>query len=302
MNSVPPLDPTYQPLRPARFEWLDVRGLRHRVVRWGPPSDDPIVMLHGFMDCALTYQFVIDQLPAEWSFAAPDWRGFGGTAASNDPYWFPDYFADLEVLLDQLVGERAARVVGHSMGGNVASLYAGIRPTRLRWLINLEGFGLPRLPAERAPHRYAEWLDAMREPVQQRDYASPDELARLLLRRNPRLTSSRARFVAAAWTRANAHDRFELATDPKHRWPNPTMYRRDEAEACWRNVTVPVQLLLGEHSEYRGKLGDDGSDERFRTLYRNLDLRTLPGVGHMLHHEDPAAVASAMRSFIERHG
>jgi pimeloyl-ACP methyl ester carboxylesterase len=259
------------------------------------------VLLHGFMDCALTYQFLVDHLAENWSFAAPDWRGFGGTESSDEPYWFPDYFADLEQLLEHLVPDGPARVVGHSMGGNVAALYAGIRRARFRWLINLEGFGLPRLPPERAVERYAQWLDALREPVAQRTYRSASELATVLLRRNARLTSDKAQFIAEAWTRPGSDGRLELATDPKHRWPNPTLYRRDEAEACWRNVTVPVQLLLGEHSEYRDGLGDDGTDERFRTLYRNLDLRTLPGVGHMMHHENPMAVATAMQSFIALH-
>jgi pimeloyl-ACP methyl ester carboxylesterase len=187
------------------------------------------------------------------------------------------------------------------MGGNVAALYAGIRPTRLRLLINLEGFGLPRSPAERVVGRYAEWLDALRQPQLQRTYRSVDELATVLARRNPRLTIDKARFIATAWTKHASDGRYELATDPKHRWPNPVLYRRDEAEECWRNVLAPVQMLLGEFSEYRGSLGEDGSDERFLSIYRNLDLRTLPGVGHMMHHENPAAVAVATRAFIEQH-
>lgn len=291
---------SYVPLRPARFEWSTARGLRHRIVRWGPPSDDPIVLLHGFMDSALTYQFLVDELPAEWSFAAPDWRGFGGSDAAPDAYWFPDYFADLEELLDALVPGRRARIVGHSMGGTVAALYAGIRPDRLAWLVNLEGFGLPRGQAERAPQRYAEWLDAVKVPIAPRRYASVDELTRVLTKKNPRLTPARAAFVAQAWTRAAPAGGFELATDPKHRWPNPVLYRREEAEACWRNVTIPVQLLLGALSEYRHGLGPDGTDEAFRAIYRRLDLVTLPGVGHMLHHENPAAVAAAMQSFVAR--
>ncbi|MCB1626025.1 MAG: alpha/beta fold hydrolase, partial [Pseudomonadales bacterium] len=102
----------------ARIEFRDIRGLRHRLVRWGPESPDPIVLLHGFMDCALTFQFLVDELPADWSLVAPDWRGFGGTDSTGVSYWFPDYLADLEELLDVLTPDVPARVIGHSMGGN----------------------------------------------------------------------------------------------------------------------------------------------------------------------------------------
>ena len=290
----------YQPLRPARIEQHEIRGLQHRVVRWGPPSDDPIVLLHGFMDNALTFQLLVDRLPIEWSFAAPDWRGFGATEWTGDSYWFPDYFADLEALLDLLVPVGPARVIGHSMGGNIASLYAGVRTERLRWLVNLEGFGLRRTTADHAPIRYAEWLDRLRSPLPERRYESPQQLAAVLVRRNPRLSAGVAQFIAAAWlTSASAGTGYVLATDPMHRLPNPILYRRDEAEACWQRMQCPMLLVLGAQSEYLPLMGDDGTAARFRAIYRSLTLVTLPDVGHMLHHEDPAAVAAAIERFIE---
>ena len=286
----------YQPLRPVRFEFIDIRGLRHRVALWGPESATPIVLLHGFMDCSLTFQFLVDQLPADWSFAAPDWRGFGGTESTGTSYWFPDYLADLEVLLDRLTSAAPACVIGHSMGGNIASLYAGIRPDRLRWLVNLEGFGLRSLTAAAAPARYGEWLDQLRSKRTERHFVSPQQLATVLARRNPRLTLARAQFIAEAWTRPVAGG-YELATDPMHRLLNPVIYRRDEAEACWQRMTCPMLLLLGEQSEYLPHLGADGTAARFRQIYQRLTLTTLPGVGHMLHHEDPAAVAATIVHF-----
>jgi pimeloyl-ACP methyl ester carboxylesterase len=281
----------------ARHEFLEIRGVRHRITRWGPPSDDPIVLLHGFLDNAATFQFLVDALPPEWSFAAPDWRGFGDTASTRQPYWFPDYFGDLEALLDALVPQQRARVIGHSMGGNIGLLYAGIRPQRLRWIVSLEGFGLPRSQPEQAPARYAQWLDQLREPRKPSVYPDLERLEKTLRARNPRLTAERAAFVARAWTRpvAGGH---ELAADPMHRLVNPTLYRRDETEACWRQVEIPVLMLLAACSEYLPGLGEDGSEARFRSMLRHLTLHTLPEVGHMMHHEDPAAVAALIRDFV----
>lgn len=286
----------YLPRRPARHESRTIRGLNHRITRWGPESDDPIVLLHGHMDSAETFQFLVDELPAEWSFVAPDWRGFGGTQWQADGYFFPDYLADLEAFLDALVPHARARVIAHSMGGNVALLYSGVRPERLAWLADLEGFGLPRVGPDHAPARYAKWLDQQREPLRASRYESPAQLAAALRRRNPRLTEERAAFVSQVWTRA-VDGGYELRADPRHRRVNPVLYRREEVEACWRRSRIPVLLLLGALSEYLPGLGADGGESMFHSLLAKLTLVTLPGVGHMMHHEDPAAVAREIAAF-----
>lgn len=185
----------------AREEYLTVRGLRHRLLRWGPPHPSPTVLLHGFMDASETWQFMIEHLPGDWSFVAFDWRGFGGTDRAPGGYWFPDYFADLEALLGQLVRRGRARVVAHSMGGNIATIYAGVRPERIEWLVNLEGIGLMPTRPEQAPGRYAEWLDAIaREPRGAR-WSSVERFAQQLHAKNPRWTAAQADFIARAWTR-----------------------------------------------------------------------------------------------------
>ncbi|MGQ0835647.1 MAG: alpha/beta fold hydrolase [Gammaproteobacteria bacterium] len=288
----------YRPRRAARHEMRAIRGLRHRLTWWGERTDDPVVLLHGWMDSGDTWQFLVDHLPDSCTCVAPDWRGFGGSEWPQDGYWFADYFADLEALLDELVPAKAARVIGHSMGGNVATIYAGIRPERLAWLVNLEGLGLPRVPADRAPARYAEWLDQLKVRQPTSRYRSVELLATALHVRNPRLDRAKAEFIARAWTRPTS-DGVELAADPRHRHVNPTLYRREEVEACWRAVRIPMLLLVGERSEYRGRLGADGTDEYFRSMFPRAEMLTVPGVGHMLHHEQPEVIARHIRRFAQ---
>lgn len=293
---------SYQAQVPERCETLVLRGVPHRVLRWGPPSDDPIVLLHGFLDCAESFQFLVDALPRDWSFVAPDWRGFGGSGWNDAPYWFPDYLGDLEAFLAALAAPHPLRVIGHSMGGNVCSLYAGIRPGRFRWLVSLEGFGLPRSSSDQAPQRYAEWLDELREPPRNSRYESVAQLATVLRRRNYRLPPAHAEFLAAAWSKPRADGGIELRADPWHRLVNPMLYRREEAEACWRRAELPMLLVFGTESEFHHRLGPDGSVEYYHSIFRQLEIASIAGAGHMMHHERPEAVAAAIVGWAARQG
>lgn len=290
----------YQPKRAAKFETLTLRGLPARVARWGD-GGDPVLLLHGFLDTCETYQFLVDEMPDDWSFVALDWRGFGDSAQNAAPYWFPDYLADLDALLDLLAPHEALRLVGHSMGGNVAALYAGVRPERVRAVVSLEGFGLAPTTAEQAPARYGRWLEELRSPPERNRYESLAQFSKLLLKRNSRLTPERAQFIARAWTRPQPDGGVELRADPWHRLVNPQLYRREEAEACWRAYGGPVQMILANKSDHLRHLGDSARPEAFERVYRQLELKMLVGVGHMMHHEDPAQVAAAIAPFLERH-
>jgi pimeloyl-ACP methyl ester carboxylesterase len=289
---------SYEPGRVPWQEDVQLRGVRHRLTWWGERMSNPIVLLHGFLDCGATWQFLVDRLPASWTLVAPDWRGFGDSEWVPGGYWFPDYFADLDALLDTLVPQSRARVIGHSMGANVAKMYGGIRPQRMQWLANLEGLGLARTRPEDAPKRYAHWLDEVKDPFKEGRYESIEQLASILRMRNPRLTADRAAFVARAWSRPEADSsEVRLRFDPRHRLVNPILYRREEAEACWARLEIPMLLVMGELSDHRARQTSYVTDEQLHGLFRKLRLVTVPGTGHMMHHEDPEAVARHIVEF-----
>ena len=289
---------SYEPRRVPWQEEIRIRGLRHRLTWWGERTSTPIVLLHGYLDCGATWQFLVDHLPSSWTMVAPDWRGFGDSEWAPGGYWFPDYFADLDALLDTLVPQSRAQVIGHSMGANVATMYGGIRPQRLQWLVNLEGLGLARTRPEEAPKRYAHWLDEVRDPFKEGRYDSIQQLTSILRMRNPRLTADASEFVAKAWSRIVADSaEVRLRFDPRHRLVNPILYRREEAEACWSRLEIPMLLVMGELSDHRARHASYLTDERLHALFRKLQLVTVPGTGHMMHHEDPEAVARHIVAF-----
>jgi pimeloyl-ACP methyl ester carboxylesterase len=293
---------TYEPRRVARREHRVLRGLRHQLHWWGDDVANPIVLLHGWGDSSETWQFLVDRLPESWTCVGLDWRGFGGTAWSQQGYWFPDYFADLEALLDELCPGTPVRVIAHSMGGNIATMYGGMRTGRIEWLVNLEGIGLRQLPADHAPDRYVEWLDQLRTPTRERRYATLDVLVDFLVARNPAMPREHAEFLAHAWSAPDADARggLKLVFDPRHRNVNPTLFQRPEAEALWKRFTAPMLLVLGEGSEIRGRVSPEHmTNEYFRSMFRDLRIQWLAGVGHMMHIENPQAIAQLAIDFAQ---
>jgi pimeloyl-ACP methyl ester carboxylesterase len=297
-------------LRQSESQFLDIRGLRYHLRRWPRVRQEgneraqdgagPLVLLHGWMDVSASFQFLADAMSTDREIVAPDWRGYGLSEwARTDCYWFPDYIADLDRLLDALQPDRPVDLVGHSLGGNVAALYAGIRPGRVAKLVNLEGFGMPLTRPEQAPKRYARWLDELRVTPQLRAYASFGELADRLQKNNPRLSRERAEFLAGHWGRADGDGRVVLRSDPAHKIVNANLSRFDEIRACWSLVSAPVLWVDAADSEILGRMGITAEQyaER-RAAFRNLRYVTLQDAGHMLHHDQPEQTARLIEEFV----
>lgn len=143
------------------------------------------MLLHGWMDAGAGFQFLVDALPTDWEVVAPDWRGFGKSEWASGTYYFPEYLADLDALLAHLSPAAPVWLVGHSMGGNVASLYAGIRPERVARLVSLEGLGLQPASPSAAPAHYRAWLAEQHDRRAPRTYADWASLIERLRRGNP---------------------------------------------------------------------------------------------------------------------
>jgi pimeloyl-ACP methyl ester carboxylesterase len=278
--------------------FLEIRGLKYHVRRWPSAGAPKMVLLHGWMDVSASFQFLVDALRADWDVYAPDWRGYGLTEwETSDCYWFPDYLADLDFLLEHFEKQKPVNLVGHSLGGNVAALYAGIRPGRIAKFVNLEGFGLPASRPEQAPKRYGQWLDELHEPPRLRPYADFLELARKLQSNNPRLTDARARFLAEHWGREK-DGQVVLRGDPAHKIVNPLLYRYEEVRACWQQVSAPVLWVDAADSDTLKRMRMDASQQaERRAAFRNLRHVTVEEAGHMLHHDQPEKVASLIEEF-----
>ena len=300
----------YQPRRAARSIFVPARGLQQHLLEWGDaslarPGRPTLLMLHGWMDVAASFQFVVDALAEDRHVLALDWRGFGASETpAADTYFFPEYLGDLEAVIEALFGSTPTPIdlLGHSMGGNVAMLYAGVRPARVRRLVNLEGFGMPRSKPSQAPGRLAKWLDALKEPMQLRPYPDLAAVASRLTKTNPLLRADRAAWLAESWSRpTGAGTERALLADPNHKRNSPLIANVDEWLECWKRIAAPVLWIEGDRSDLSAWWGDRYTKAEFHQrldLVRDVERHVVAPAGHMLHHDRPEDIARLLEAFL----
>ncbi|CAJ0743448.1 2-(acetamidomethylene)succinate hydrolase [Ralstonia edaphis] len=301
------MDSTTQPAarQASRSTFLPVRGLRYHIREWGESGAPILFLFHGWMDVSASFQFLVDALRERWHIVAPDWRGYGQSARPTDApgvesYWFADYVADLEAIIDHYQPEGQVTLVGHSLGANVVCLYAGIRPERVRRVVDLEGFGMSASKASQAPRRYARWLDELKDKPRLNTYATVEDVAARLQKTNPRLPADKAAFLAQHWSSRNAEGRWEILGDPAHKIINPQLYRLDEVMEIWRRVTAPVLHVEAVDSPTLKAIAGDVPLAEFKTRFAAFpDFREvlIADAGHMLHHDQPEQVAALIEEF-----
>jgi pimeloyl-ACP methyl ester carboxylesterase len=289
-----------------RVERIRVNGLEHAVRHFEIEGASPrtsartILLLHGFLDAGSTWDLVAAPLAAAGHrVVAPDLRGFGLTdrVGSGGYYHFPDYVADVDDLVRALAPERLV-VVGHSMGGGVATLFTGARPDRVERLVVLEGLGPMSDPPELGVDRFRRWLDD-RERIGRtpRPLADLDEATARLAATHPRIDRAILRSRAERLVRRDDEGRLVWAWDPLHRTTSPTPFRAEIYASFLQAIACPTLYVGG------GPLGwhPPDLDERLRHI-RSLERFDVPDAGHMMHWTAPLAVASRILEFLEGMG
>ncbi len=290
-------------MKPSRSEFLEIRGTRYHIRRWGDPDAPLLVMCHGWLDISATFQFLVDSLQREWSIAALDWRGYGLSEWRNESYWMYDDIATLDAVLEHYSPDRPVRLLAHSYGGAATSFYAGTRPERIAAHINIEGFGPAPVGLEDAPKRFATWLEAQREGCRHNLYADRNALAQRLQKANPRLSAERAEFLAQHFGQERPDGQLELAADPWRRAPGlwPSFPVGDIFKTFLRRIEAPVLWVRADDSSYmRHAFGDDESRyfDRFNALPNGRD-ELIEDAGHNIQHDQPERLAEIVEDFLK---
>ncbi len=283
----------------ARLVDLAVRanGLTHHVIEHAGAGRAPVLLLHGYLDLARSFEEVIARLGAAGHrVIAPDFRGHGDTDRAPDGsyYHFPDYLADVASLLDACSLARP-HVVAHSMGGSVGTMLAAVRPSRVRSLALIEGLGPPAMPAEVTPDRTALWLEGVAKVRSRgpRRVATLDEAVARMRVSNPDVPEAILRRMAPRALRETSDGHWVFRFDPMHQTTSPSRFDAEGFEAFIDRIECPVLHVWGRSPE-----GFELYAKRAE-LYPNARRVIFEDAGHMIHWTRPDPLSDALLSFFD---
>ncbi len=282
---------------------VPANGLMHHVLEWPSlASEATVLLIHGYMDAAATWDLVAPALAARGlRVLAPDLRGFGdGPRVGRGGYYhFPDYVLDVADLVEALVPAGSPLfVVGHSMGGTIATMYTGTFPERVHRLVILEGAGPPNSPPETAPDRSRRWIDEVRTVRARGDRKMPsreDALRRLVLN-HPKVSEEVLRRRLDALARPHPDgDGVAWKADPLHGTRSPLPFQAASWMGFASRAKCPVLSVSG------GPAGWHPPDETTREgAFAVLERVEIPDAGHMMHWTRPEDLSRFLLEFLLR--
>lgn len=280
-----------------------MRGVEIHVRRWGDPEAPLLVLCHGWMDMSATFQFVVDALQGDWHVVAPDWPGFGRSPSRGRDQFLISRIADLDAIARIYSPDHPIRLVGHSLGAQISTLYLGARPERVLGFVSLDGVG-PHPPHDPDSEltRLRRWLAHAAQDHAPRVYESTDALQRALMNRNPRLTAPRAEFLAREFAAIEADGRARLLVD-RDQNPGGSVPRFTQAtmNAALAGFQGSVLYLMGKQSRIRQHYESTPSGQALLnarlTAAPRASLVELDDAGHNVHHDAPEQVARWIEAF-----
>jgi pimeloyl-ACP methyl ester carboxylesterase len=281
--------------------FVDCLGLPLHYLEWGEPNGDPLVLVHGFLDLAYSWQPFVTALQAKSErplrIIAPDCRGHGdsGWVGAGGYYHFADYIFDLDCVL-RATGIAQCKLIGHSMGGTIAFQYAGTFTNRVSKLVLIEGVGPVGMEFSDAPARMQLWIDEVRQRGRHhfREYTSVEAGASQLSQSNPRLNDAFALDLARAGMKQNHHGKWVWKFDPLHRTAAPQPFYNQQALEFFRRIECPVLIVDGKQSRQTRRTD---KQQRYQAI-RDQRRVVIDDAGHMVHQDNPDRLAEAVASFL----
>jgi pimeloyl-ACP methyl ester carboxylesterase len=274
--------------------------LRLNYVDWGNPDAPPLLLVHGGRDHARSWDWVAEELRNDWHIIAPDLRGHGDSSWSPDgSYEMSAFVYDMAQLIHQL-GLAPVSIIAHSMGGNIATRYAGIFPENVRKLVNIEGLGLsPKMQAERdaigIQKRFRQWIEDKRNAAGRtpKRYPTIEAAYNRMKAENSYLTDEQARHLTVHGISRNEDGTWSWKFDNYlNIWAIFDMPREDLL-SIWQSITCPMLLLYGEKS-WASNPEKDGRIEHFPTA----KVVEYENAGHWLHHDQFDRFMADVKAFL----
>lgn len=294
-------DTVYVPLKHSRAVRCLVGKADYSIRMWGPAAAPPLVLLHGTRDTSASFQFVVDALKQDWHVIAPDFRGHGLTRSPNRNAWFHEYLADLDVILETLLPEVAVNLVGHSLGGNLAAIYAALRPERVCRMVSLDAFGTLASPAAEFIQSMQAWLrGGAPHHTRQVRYEAVEQMADRLRAVNRRLTSAKALYLARNLSHPLDDGTVTWQFDPRRRRSVQSLRTLQEWAECWRRIHAPSLWIAADEPLQTSVRANPSAFDFVRQQIGDDRIIHVPNTGHNLHHDAPERVAEIVEEFLLR--
>jgi pimeloyl-ACP methyl ester carboxylesterase len=262
---------------------------------WGDRERPPLLALHGWLDNAASFSRIAPLLADDRYVIALDLRGHGRSSHLPAGAWYHyvDYFNDLRAVLDHL-GWQRAELLGHSLGGTLASLFAALHPERVDSLLLIEALG----PLTVAP---ADTLAQLRRGVDERSAFAHRRPLRIF----PDIETAVSVRVAASGLSQDAAqalvERGVLAveggyvwsSDPRLTLASPQRYAESQVLAMLGSISSPTLLVLADPAT--SYLPDSMMAPRIAEV-TDIEVVRLRG-NHHLHLEQPRAVFEVIQAY-----
>ncbi|MBD3195523.1 MAG: alpha/beta fold hydrolase [Candidatus Lokiarchaeota archaeon] len=260
---------------------LDLGDLKLQVHYNLNSSSQTIIFLHGAMDNGLCYSPIADQLSEKYNIVMPDSRGHGLTQTDNDSDWtYQDMAADIKNLAEYLELE-SIYLIGHSMGGNIATNIAKEYPQLISKLILEDpGFGLENFSSIK---RFLYKL-FMKIGL------------KLLLRGDFQDIYKRGQKNNPEWWEDELKPWAESKVQFKQQNPSK-LIKSLSTGFNWRemikNIECPILLITSEEG-----IIDDDLAEEVVDLAENCKWVKIDDAGHNIRREQPDKFLSAVKQFL----
>jgi pimeloyl-ACP methyl ester carboxylesterase len=285
-------------MEPRSLEVTGAHGLRLHLLEWSREGV-ALLLLHGFGNEAHIWDDLAPALAPHYRVLALDLRGHGDSGWDPERrYDYEDHVADLEALVEALGIERLV-LVGHSLGGRVAMLYAGGHPERMAGLVVVDS--APELDA-RGTLRIS--LDA----AERRDpsFSSPAEYETLLASAYPAATPAALRRMARHGLRVRDDGRYVLRMDPAMRSGAASRASAEERSAredrlsglLWdalEKIACPTLVVRGAASDV---VSADVADRMVEEALAQGRLAVVPRAGHSVMTDNPRGLEEAVCGFV----
>ncbi|KAL4872393.1 Alpha/Beta hydrolase protein [Aspergillus spectabilis] len=256
----------------------------------GNLNGTPIVLLHGLGGSTETFRPLLPYLhPEQYRLICVDLEGFGKTSLSSPEVALSitRYVDDLESLVTSLQGSdegHSLLLIGHSLGGIIATHYAARHPQAIQGLALLgTGRSIAHIPAARermlslAAQTRKEGIDAAAETAANSNFPSTGEI-------DPKLHDAIREAVGKSDVEGYAKA-CEAVADLRHVDPE------------YARITVPTLLIAGSEDVISPPERSVGVKE---AIGDNAWVEVLPAVGHQCVLQDLDGCVRAFEVFFER--